>query len=74
MNSPTVAVTDSTRDLMALVALTTSAAAGRGAEPQELSESWFAEPEALPRTSSWPPPVQKVGEFLGDPEVDAWLR
>jgi hypothetical protein len=40
-----------------------------------LDEPWFDDPppSSRPRSSA-PPPVVHVGEFLGDPEVDAWLR
>jgi hypothetical protein len=63
MNSPTV-VADSQRDLMTAALMT------------ELEEPWFAEPapSSRVRPSSQPPPFVHVGEFLGDPEVDAWLR
>jgi hypothetical protein len=40
----------------------------------QLEEPWFDEPPISQRPSSRPPPVVHVGEFLGDPEVDAWLR
>lgn len=42
----------------------------------ELAEAWFdAAPASSRRTSSVPPPpVSAVGEFLGDPLADAWLR
>jgi hypothetical protein len=47
--------------------------AARNDEP--LEEPWFDEPPPSSRArSSAPPPVVRVGEFLGDPEVDAWLR
>ncbi|MBX3209784.1 MAG: hypothetical protein KF764_32420 [Labilithrix sp.] len=37
-----------------------------------LEEPWFAEPPPSSRVrASAPVPV---GDFLGDPEVDAWLR
>ena len=37
---------------------------------------WFdtAPPSSVRRTSAPPPPVEKLGEFLGEPDVDAWLR
>ena len=45
---------------------------------QDLEELWFDTPPpstVVRRSSSAPPPpVEKVGEFLGDPDVDAWLR
>jgi hypothetical protein len=42
----------------------------------ELAEAWFDAPPASSRRSSSPPPppVSAVGEFLGDPLADAWLR
>ena len=42
----------------------------------ELAEAWFdAAPASSRRPSSVPPPpVSAVGEFLGDPLADAWLR
>lgn len=47
-------------------------------EPIDLEQAWFVASDAPPpssvRRSSVPPPVEKVGEFLGDPTVDAWLR
>ena len=65
MNSPTL-MEDSQRDLVAAVL---------AAQASELDEPWFNEPPASTRRmSSRPPPVVHVGEFLGDPEVDAWLR
>ena len=68
MNTPTF-MQDSTRDLAAL-----AAEAALVAE-QQLEEPWFSEPPPSSRVgSSRPPPVVHVGEFLGDPEVDAWLR
>jgi hypothetical protein len=50
------------------------------AQPQvvseaELAEAWFdAPPPSTRRSSVPPPPVSAVGEFLGDPLADAWLR
>jgi hypothetical protein len=38
---------------------------------------WFdtPPPSGVRRMSSAPPaPLEKVGEFLGEPDVDAWLR
>lgn len=65
MNSPTL-MEDSQRDVVAAVL---------AAQASELDEPWFSEPPASSRRmSSRPPPVVHVGEFLGDPEVDAWLR
>ena len=43
----------------------------------DLEQLWFDTPPAsgVRRMSSAPPPpVEKLGEFLGDPDVDAWLR
>jgi hypothetical protein len=42
----------------------------------ELAEAWFDAPPASTRriSSVPPPPVSAVGEFLGDPLADAWLR
>lgn len=41
----------------------------------ELAEAWFdAPPASSRRPSAPPPPVSAVGEFLGDPLADAWLR
>jgi len=43
--------------------------------PPQLEEPWFDEPApGSQRRSSAPPPVVHVGEFLGDPLADAWLR
>lgn len=64
MNSPTL-MEDSQRDVVAAVL---------AAQASELDEPWFSEPPSSRRMSSRPPPVVHVGEFLGDPEVDAWLR
>lgn len=64
MDLPTMQ--DSTRDMAAL-----TAPAARGPDPFE--EPWFDAPPPNSR-SSRPPPVVYVGEFLGDPEVDSWLR
>jgi hypothetical protein len=62
----TSTLSDSTRDLHALVALASSEA---------LQEPWFDEPAASSRHSSAPPSsAVRVGEFLGDPLADAWLR
>ena len=41
--------------------------------PDQLDEPWFDDAPGSQRRSS-APPVVHVGEFLGDPEVDAWLR
>lgn len=40
----------------------------------QLDEPWFdeAHPSSRPRPTM--PPIVHLGEFLGDPEVDAWLR
>jgi hypothetical protein len=59
---------DSTRDLHALAALATLAS-------RQLEEPWFDEPAPSSRRSSAPPSsAVRVGEFLGDPLADAWLR
>jgi len=43
-----------------------------------LETLWFDSPppSGVRRASSFPPPPaeEKVGEFLGDPDVDSWLR
>jgi hypothetical protein len=39
---------------------------------QHLSEAWFDEPAPGSRRPSQPPVV--LGEFLGDPVADSWLR
>lgn len=68
MNSSTVTV-DSKRDVPA------AALEAEATTPDQLAEPWFAEPPpSSQRLSSRPPPVVHVGQFLGDPEVDAWLR
>ena len=42
-------------------------------QTDQLDEPWFDEaPPSSHRPSA--PPVVHVGEFLGDPEVDGWLR
>jgi hypothetical protein len=66
MNSSPVLVEESgsKRDLAALLG-------------DKLEEPWFSEePASSRRPSSRPPPsgIVRVGEFLGDPEVDKWLR
>ena len=41
----------------------------------ELAEAWFdAPPPSTRRSSVPPPPASVVGEFIGDPLADAWLR
>lgn len=41
----------------------------------DLAEAWFdAPPPSTRRPSVPPPPVSVVGEFIGDPLADAWLR
>jgi hypothetical protein len=44
------------------------------ADPQEVA--WFESPppSSVRRPSSIPPPLEPVGEFLGDPLADSWLR
>jgi hypothetical protein len=38
-------------------------------------ERWFdTAPPPSSRRPSQPPPSEKLGEFLGDPLADAWLR
>ncbi len=39
-----------------------------------LDEPWFDEPAPSSQRRPSAPPVVHVGEFLGDPEVDGWLR
>jgi hypothetical protein len=39
-----------------------------------LEEPWFDEAPTSSRPRPSAPPVVHVGEFLGDPEVDSWLR
>lgn len=41
---------------------------------EQLEEPWFSEPTPSSRRTSAAPPVVHVGEFLGDPLADAWLR
>jgi hypothetical protein len=60
------------------LSLTTKAPNGRTQDPEQpvpgLEEAWFDEvPPTSTRRSSTPPPVS-VGEFLGDPLADSWLR
>jgi hypothetical protein len=46
-------------------------------DAQDLEQAWFdaPPPSSVGRISVAPPaPVEKVGEFLGDPDVDGWLR
>jgi hypothetical protein len=47
-------------------------AAGAGDEP--LETSWFDEAPPSSQRSPSATPVVQVGEFLGDPLADAWLR
>jgi hypothetical protein len=44
------------------------------ADTTAFEETWFV--EAAPTSTRRPtmPPVIQVGAFLGDPDVDAWLR
>lgn len=53
-----------------------SLAAATEVLPEATEIAWFDEPElAAQRRSSAPPSsVEKVGEFVGDPLVDSWLR
>jgi hypothetical protein len=39
----------------------------------DLEQVWFSTPPSSVTRSSFPPPV-RIGDFLGDPDVDAWLR
>ncbi len=49
--------------------------AARSVTDAELGEAWFdAAPASARRPSSPPPPSAVVGEFLGDPLTDSWLR
>ncbi len=44
---------------------------------EEEEEAWFAGGRQSSVPPSWnaiPPSVESVGEFLGDPVADAWLR
>ncbi|MBN9165686.1 MAG: hypothetical protein BGO98_20330 [Myxococcales bacterium 68-20] len=61
MNS--LSVTDSSEDLRL---------ASKSIDP--LEEHWFDATPPSGRGRPSAPPVVRVGEFLGDPEVDAWLR
>jgi hypothetical protein len=40
----------------------------------ELAEAWFDAPPSTRRPSVPPAPVSVVGEFIGDPLADGWLR
>ncbi|HVH43059.1 MAG TPA: hypothetical protein VM925_11980 [Labilithrix sp.] len=58
------------------LSLTSKSKDVRAAEPAKelLEEPWFDEaPPSTQRRASAPPTVQ-VGEFLGDPLADSWLR
>ncbi len=48
-------------------------APGSAHGPDAVEQAWFDEPRNR-RSSAPPPPVEKVGEFLGDPLADNWLR
>jgi hypothetical protein len=51
------------------------AAAPPNVADAELAEAWFdAPPPSSRRSSVPPPPAEPIGEFLGDPFVDSWLR
>lgn len=41
---------------------------------EPLDADWFRSSAVVAERSSPPPPVERVGEFLGDPLADAWLR
>jgi hypothetical protein len=46
-----------------------------GITEADIAEAWFdAAPASARRSSVPPPPVSVVGEFLGDPLADSWLR
>ncbi|MDB4939363.1 MAG: hypothetical protein JWP87_6335 [Labilithrix sp.] len=45
-----------------------------GITEADIAEAWFEASPPSSRRSSTPPPVSAVGEFLGDPLADAWLR
>jgi hypothetical protein len=43
--------------------------------PEPLEQAWFEAPRSRRPTSSPPPaPTEKLGDFLGDPLADRWLR
>ncbi len=66
MQNPTLALT---KHVDATIAPPHAATEG------ELAEAWFdAPPASSRRPSAPPPPVSAIGEFLGDPLADAWLR
>ena len=53
----------------------TTFAPPQAATEAELAEAWFdAPPPSTRRPSAPATPVSAVGEFLGDPLADAWLR
>jgi hypothetical protein len=45
---------------------------GFGVIPEIIEEVWFEERKTTTKRPSTPP--EPVGEFLGDPLADAWLR
>ena len=70
-------MTDSSRSLSSrnLEASTSAPAMPMVVTDAELAEAWFdASPPSSRRPSIAPAPVSVVGEFLGDPLADAWLR
>ena len=63
---------DSSPDVTTALEKNTLAPAATDAE---LAEAWFeAPPSSSRRPSAPPPPVSVVGEFIGDPLADGWLR
>jgi hypothetical protein len=68
MQNPSLALNGN--DVAALAAL----AAPHTATDAELGEAWFDAPPSSTRRPSAPPPASAVGEFLGDPLADSWLR
>lgn len=59
----TLSLTEKSKDARAVASQT--------AEP--LQETWFDEPPPSSQRRTSAPPVS-IGEFLGDPVADAWLR
>jgi len=75
-SSPSVSpAPPSSRRLMADVHAHAAHAGPRGVTETDLAEAWFDAPPSSTRRPSVPPaPVSVVGEFIGDPLADAWLR